>query len=789
MKNLRKNVCYSVIFSEFMLKNPKYYDIIDMCAIKSNVKKFTRLHICERRRYCLKKPRFINYMHELIMGDELDVKHKLQNMLLTISIVGSSLSILVTFIINDSLKSKLLSLFCLLMQYIAFYVSAVRRKKNAGTMIVFIAINLIIFPLMFFLNGGVYSGMPVWLIFGLIYPWLVSEGATCIVMFVLNSIATVVCFGVQYWLPEKFQIQSVTDLTKWVIIDNVQSIILVATILGIAIKYQVYIYNQQQKKMLEQENKLRDAMKLADKSNAAKSEFLVRMSHEIRTPINAVLGMDEMILRESSDETILGYATNIQSAGQLLLAVINDVLDFSRIESGKLELIPAEYSIQQMMNDCYNMIVMRAEKKNLLLEVHNNPNLPSRLIGDEIRVRQMIINLLTNAVKYTSAGKITMTLGFQRVTEKSIILKVSVRDTGMGISPENQQELFSDFNRFDETNTRNIEGTGLGLSITKRLVEKMGGTIGVESTVGVGSNFWFEIPQEIALDTSTGYFSANRANSPEISRVYHEKFQAPAARILVVDDVKLNIDVLKGLLKSTRVRVDAAYSGIECLGLVQKNSYDLIFMDHVMPEMDGIQTFQYMRKLVDSPNHNVPVIALTANAMAGAKEEYTALGFADYLAKPVQSDKLEQLLMEYLPADLILPADSTPKVKKKSSSRTDDIPEFDSEAGLRWCCGDNELYCKILCMVNIDTRAIQIDNAFRNSDWQTYERLCCGLKSASKTVGSERLSKLAENMVKHAKSGDITYIRDNHRVLIECCHNFEKAASQYLYSIKSKGDN
>lgn len=737
----------------------------------------------------MKMPRFLSYLHDLIMSDELDVKHKLQNMLLTISIVGSGISVLIVFLLNESLMSKALSTFCLLSLIIAFYISAVRRKKTAGTMIVFIVINLIIFPLMFYFNGGVYSGVPIWLTFGLIYPWLVCEGAMCIVMFVLNAIMTVVCFGVQYWLPELFIVPTSRDLTQWIIIDSVQVIILVAAILGIAIKYQVYIYNQQQKKMLEQEKQLRDAMSLSDKSNAAKTDFLVRMSHEIRTPINAVLGMDEMILRESNDETILGYATNIQSAGQLLLAVINDVLDFSKIESGKLELIPAEYSIQQMMNDCYNMIVMRAEKKNLLLEIHNDPNMPSRLIGDEIRVRQMIINLLTNAVKYTSAGKITMTLGFQRVSDDKIFLKVSVRDTGMGISPENQQELFSDFNRLDETNTRNIEGTGLGLSITKRLVDKMEGKIGVESTLGVGSIFRFEIPQQIASDIPTGRFTPNRIITNEISKDYHERFQAPAARILVVDDVKLNIDVLKGLLKSTRVRVDAAYSGIECLGLVQKNSYDLIFMDHVMPEMDGVQTFQYMKKLVDCPNHNVPVIALTANAMAGAKEEYTALGFADYLAKPVQSDKLEQLLMEYLPADLILPADNNPPAKKKSGSRADDAPEFDSDEGLRWCCGDKELYCKILCMVNIDTRAIQIDNAFRNSDWRTYERLCCGLKSASKTVGSERLSKLAANMVKHTKSGDITYIRDNHRVLIECCHNFERAASKYLYSIKSEGDN
>lgn len=735
----------------------------------------------------MKRPRILNPLYRLIMGDGFDVKHKLQNMLLAISIVGSGVSVIVAFILNSNLESKLLALGAIIMEFIAFYVSAVRKNRKAGTLIVFVVINIILFPLLFLTNGGVFSGMPIWLAFGLIYPWLVSEGAMCIVMFVINTVVTIACFCFQYFCPEYFIIPSAEDLTKWVVMDSVQVAIIVAAVLGMAIKYQVYVFDRQQKKMLEQEKQLRNAMSISDKSNAAKTDFLVRMSHEIRTPINAVLGMDEMILRECNDETILSYAANIQSAGQLLLAVINDVLDFSKIESGMLELFPAEYSIQQMMNDCYNMIIMRAEKKNLMLEIHNNPNMPSRLIGDEIRVRQMIINLLTNAVKYTSAGKITMTLGFQRTSENAIILKVSVRDTGMGISPEDQQTLFNDFYRVDETNTRNIEGTGLGLSITKRLVDKMDGKIGVESELGVGSNFWFEIPQAIAQDTPTGYFVPNRSNSDGIGRDYHEKFQAPAARVLVVDDVKLNIDVLKGLLKSTRVRVDAAYSGRECLGLVQKNSYDLIFMDHVMPEMDGIQTFNYMQKLVECPNHNVPVIALTANAMAGAKETYTELGFADYLAKPVQSDKLEQILMEYLPDELIIPAEA-PKKTKKSALRSDDAPEFDSEAGLHWCCDDKKLYRKILCMLDIDTRAIQLDNAFRNSDWRTYERLCCSMKSASKTVGGERLSQLAANMEKHIKSGEITFVRENHRMLIDSCHSFEKAANNYLFNNNSEGD-
>ncbi|MGN1422132.1 MAG: ATP-binding protein [Oscillospiraceae bacterium] len=730
----------------------------------------------------MKRPEFVRVLNDLIMGEDLDIKHKLQNMLLTISMIGSCITITIAVIINDNFANILLSLFCLAMQFVAFYFSTVKRSKNVGMMIVFITINLIVFPLMFYGNGGVYSGMPIWLEFGLIYPWLVSEGAVCIVMFVVNMLVTLGCFATQYFFPQLFVVPTNSDVTKWVIIDTVQVIFLVAPILGMAIKYQVYVFDQQKKKLLEQEKQLRDAMSIADKANSAKSDFLASMSHEIRTPINAVLGMDEMILRECNDDAILSYAANIQSAGQSLLAVINDVLDFSKIESGKLELFPAEYSIQKLMNDCYSMMIMRAEKKNLLLEIHNDPELPSKLIGDEIRVRQIILNLLTNAVKYTSAGKVTMTLDFTRTSEDSIMLEVSVRDTGMGISPENQRLLFSDFNRLDETNNRHIEGTGLGLSITKRLVDRMDGKIGVESTPGVGSDFRFEIPQKIASEKPAGLFTENRSESIGKSRDHREKFQAPAARILVVDDVKLNIDVLKGLLKSTKVRIDAAYSGRECLGLVQKYTYDLVFMDHLMPEMDGVQTLENMRRLVDCPNHNVPVIALTANAMAGAKQAYEEYGFADYLAKPVQSDRLEQLLMDYLPADLILPVEDNPTGKIKSAAHTDDVPEFDSEAGLRWCCGDKELYCKILCMANIDTRAVQLDKAFRSSDWQEYTKLCCGLKSTSKTVGGERLSLLASNMEKASKSGEISFIRENHRLLIDSCRNLEKAASQYLYS-------
>lgn len=410
------------------------------------------------------------------------------------------------------------------------------------------------------------------------------------------------------------------------------------------------------------------------------------MSHEIRTPINAVLGMDEMILRESSDESILSYAANIQSAGHSLLSVINDILDLSKIESGRLELLTSEYSTQQLMNDCYSMMIMRAEKKDLLLEIKNDPQLPAKLAGDEVRLRQVILNLLTNAVKYTSAGEVTMRVDFKHTAENEIMLKISVRDTGMGISQENQQNLFKAFRRLDEMTNRHIEGTGLGLNITKHLTEMMGGTIAVRSTLGSGSEFTVEIPQRVVSYEPVGVFIENRRAASGQKEEYHERFRAPGARILVVDDVKLNIDVIKGLLRLTQIRTESAYSGRECLGLVSRTHYDLIFMDHLMPDMDGIETLKQLRAQDGSPNAGTPVIALTANVMVGAREKYAACGFTDYLAKPVQSDRLESVLLEYLPRELILP--TTPGSEThEAASGARELPELNAAAGINCCCG------------------------------------------------------------------------------------------------------
>lgn len=437
-----------------------------------------------------------NKLRTLLLSDDLDIRHKLQNILITISMAGCAASVVISFATQMSLAGNLASLLGLLTLSLAFYLSVIRKKKEAASYLITIAVNLVLFPLMYMLNGGVYSGMPLWLAFGLVFPWFAMDGARCCVMFALDLIAALGCLAVQMFFPELILLPE-GDLTKMAVLDVAQVMVTVPVMIGLTVKYQSVVFMRQQRKMEQQEKKLLEAMRTADRANEAKTSFLASMSHEIRTPINAVLGMDEMILRESSDESILSYAANIQSAGHSLLSVINDILDLSKIESGRLELLTAEYSTQQLMNDCYSMMIMRAEKKDLLLEIKNDPQLPAKLAGDEVRLRQVILNLLTNAVKYTSAGEVTMRVDFKHTAENEIMLKISVRDTGMGISQENQQNLFKAFRRLDEMTNRHIEGTGLGLNITKHLTEMMGGTIAVRSTLGSGSEFTVEIPQRV----------------------------------------------------------------------------------------------------------------------------------------------------------------------------------------------------------------------------------------------------------------------------------------------------
>lgn len=387
-------------------------------------------------------------------------------------------------------------------------------------------------------------------------------------------------------------------------------------------------------------------------ANEAKSQFLANMSHEIRTPINGILGMDSMLLKECQDEGLREYAKNIQSAGQSLLSIINDILDISKIESGKLEIIPTRYELFSILNDCYNLTKVKIEEKPITLHMKINENIPAKLYGDEVRIRQVMNNFLSNSAKYTHEGSITFGVDYEEKSEGEIWLIITVSDTGIGIKEEDLEKLFASFTRIEEKRNRNIEGTGLGLSLTKNLVDLMQGEITVKSIYEEGSCFTAKIPQKIIDKTPMGDFDKRYRQYIHQSEEQAISLCAPDAKILVVDDVPMNLIVVKGLLKATKIQIDTAKNGANCLELVQKNRYDIIFLDHLMPEMDGIETLQNMKLLEENPNRNTPVIMLTANAIVGAKEEYMEAGFTDYLTKPVQENLLHEMIMKYLPKEL-----------------------------------------------------------------------------------------------------------------------------------------
>ncbi|MCH5272602.1 MAG: response regulator [Lachnospiraceae bacterium] len=398
---------------------------------------------------------------------------------------------------------------------------------------------------------------------------------------------------------------------------------------------------------------LKEAAESAIRAEQAKTRFLSNMSHEIRTPINAVLGMNEMILRECKDELLLSYAENIQSSGKTLLFLINDILDMSKIESGKMEIVSAEYDMADVITDLWNVIYLRAQEKSLTVDFLLDETLPRTLFGDEVRIKQIVTNMLTNAVKYTPKGGIELHVNYRKTGEDRIELIISVKDTGIGIRQEDMGKLFESFQRLDEKKNRNIEGTGLGMNITMSLLKLMGGDMKVESEYQKGSTFTVTIPQKVISGESVGDFETimGRQRSESVQR--QESFEAPDAKVLVVDDNDMNLAVFKALLKRTKMNIVAADSGRKCLELVKKEPFHIIFMDHMMPEMDGIETLHEIRKFTDFPNEKTPVIALTANALSGAKESYLKEGFADFLTKPIDADLLEKMVVSYLPKELV----------------------------------------------------------------------------------------------------------------------------------------
>ncbi|MGN0161037.1 MAG: response regulator [Lachnospiraceae bacterium] len=513
----------------------------------------------------------------------------------------------------------------------------------------------------------------------------------------------------------------------------------------------VYLLSAEEK--VRESDELREAKNAAEQANRAKSDFLANMSHEIRTPINAIMGMNEMILRESKDEEIRKYAVNIQGASKTLLSLINDILDFSKIEAGKMEIVSAPYDMAAFLNDVVNMTGIKAKQKQLDFQVEIDKELPSVLCGDGVRNRQIIVNILNNAVKYTKCGSVKFLV--EGIREENVFtLKMQVADTGIGIREEDLNKLFEDFQRLDLQQNRNIEGTGLGLAITHRLVEQMNGRMEVSSEYGKGSVFTVYLTQDIIDGKPLGDFKQRLEDEAKKEGQYKESFIAPDAKVLVVDDNEMNLAVVKAFLKNTKIQITTCMSGMECLEVVTKESFDVILLDHMMPEMDGIET---LARLKQSENKckSTPVLALTANAIEGAKEEYIKAGFSDYLSKPIDGADLENMLLKYIPVDKV-------RVQKEEDRPNDDSiplencdtePLINTELGLQYCAGSNDFYKEMLELFcnSYDERVTNVTEALQAEDWKTYTVFVHGLKSTSLNIGGEKLSKAAKELEEAGK--------------------------------------
>ncbi len=514
----------------------------------------------------------------------------------------------------------------------------------------------------------------------------------------------------------------------------------------------IYLFGIEQK--AKESDELREAKDVAENASRAKSDFLANMSHEIRTPINAVVGMNEMILRESDDSNVLGYAENIKKASRSLLSIINDILDFSKIESGKMDITEQPYRLSEMLKNVVNMVRIKAEKKGLHFEIKVDGAIPDRLTGDDVRVTQIVLNLLNNAVKYTHKGKVSLNVSGES-DDDNVMLKISVKDTGIGIKEEDLKLLFKDFQRLDMNKNRNIEGTGLGLVITQRLAELMGGRIEVYSVYGEGTEFVAYIPQKISGREVIGDFEKRSAEVVEKGK-YHASFTAPDAEILIVDDNEMNLLVAKSLLKKTEIRITQCMSGREALEHMQKKHFDVILLDHMMPEMDGIETLKRSKTLDGNKCEGVPVIALTANVVSGAREMYLEAGFIDYIGKPIDGELFEKMLAEYIPQEKLVFEGKAKKAEKKLPVEPVNSlqKQLDVTLGIKYCAGDEEMYREILEIYceEYDEKIAAFEQIFDEKNWKNYIVAIHELKSNSLNIGAAELSKLCFELEQAGKA-------------------------------------
>ncbi len=560
--------------------------------------------------------------------------------------LGTFASIIGTFIafITHAKVSSIIAI-CLFPVVFAMFGAVARKTGNINFCAVAssLLVNLFIFPMLFLTSSGVDGGLSGLFILGLLYVFLMLKGAAFIIILLLSIASFTACYIFNYY--NKVYIEGINAI-KDIYIHTFACFMLVSLALGTLVKFQRWIYNREQEASRRQQIELEEA-------NRTKSRFLANMSHEIRTPINTIIGLNEMNLRDNINDEVAENCVNIQRASKMLLSLINDILDLSKIESGKMEIVDRQYETGALLSELVNINWVRAYDKKLEFKLDIAPDIPSMLYGDDIRIKQILTNMLTNAIKYTHKGSVTLQAKCQQIDTGHVNLVISVSDTGIGIRKEDIKYLFMSFKRVDEKKNGAIEGTGLGLAISHQLAELMGGEIQVDSVYQRGTTFTLVLGQEIVNKSPMGPIKDIMKGSVHDRKEYKQSFEAPEARVLVVDDNEMNLMVAVKLLRATKVQVETASDGQECLDMTRKKYYHAIFMDHMMPKLDGIETLKKLRLQENGLCKETPVIAMTANAFTDAEAFYNANGFEGYLVKPVNGALFEAMLLKFLPREIV----------------------------------------------------------------------------------------------------------------------------------------
>lgn len=518
------------------------------------------------------------------------------------------------------------------------------KKNQVNTGATILAIILVLFlPMNFFMAGGMYGGSPLWFVFGFVYISLTLSRTRRLIFLIICTVITVLCYYIAFNYSE-YVIQHTLSTAY---MDSALSVVLVGGLTSVMLLFQNLIYKEENRITKQQKKEIEELSK-------AENRFFSSMSHEIRTPINTIIGLNEMILREDISDSIAENAKNIQGASKMLLTIINDILDLSKIESGKMDIVNVSYETGALFSDIINMIWVKAKEKGLKFHLDIDSSIPSMLCGDEVRIKQILINLLNNSVKYTSEGSVTLSVRCERKNLNRVCVYYAIKDTGQGVKKEDIPHLFSAFQRVDEEKNRHIEGTGLGLSIVKQLVDLMGGEISVNSVYTKGTTFLVSLEQDIIDQKELGVFTLESRMHTGNRTLYQQSFEAPEASLLIVDDNSMNLVVATKLLTDTKIQIDTASSGAECLKMTLDKHYDGILMDHLMPEMDGIECLHAIRAQSAGMCRETPVIALTANAGSDNQLLYKKEGFNGYLAKPVSGALLEAAVLGILPKELVV---------------------------------------------------------------------------------------------------------------------------------------